>query len=106
MYSRYLSVGAVSILGLCSLTVFAVPHGQDLRNRQSRPDDHALNVQRANGVKEAFTYAWDGYHKYAFPHDELHPVSNGYSDSRHVLPMPERRFRTDHLPGMDGERAP
>jgi mannosyl-oligosaccharide alpha-1,2-mannosidase len=37
---------------------------------------------KADAVKEAFQHAWDGYSKYAFPHDELHPVSNGYGDSR------------------------
>ncbi|GFF23440.1 probable mannosyl-oligosaccharide alpha-1,2-mannosidase 1B [Aspergillus udagawae] len=37
---------------------------------------------RAAAVKEAFSHAWDGYMKYAFPHDELHPISNGYGDSR------------------------
>lgn len=40
------------------------------------------NQDKANAVKEAFQHAWDGYVKYAFPHDELHPVSNGYGDSR------------------------
>lgn len=40
--------------------------------------------QRAQAVKDAFQFAWDGYYKYAFPHDELHPVSNGYGDSRQV----------------------
>ncbi|PIG83245.1 mannosyl-oligosaccharide alpha-1 [Aspergillus arachidicola] len=37
---------------------------------------------RANAVKEAFVHAWDGYMQYAFPHDELHPISNGVGDSR------------------------
>ncbi|KAJ5162557.1 Glycoside hydrolase family 47 [Penicillium coprophilum] len=37
---------------------------------------------KADAVKEAFQHAWNGYVKYAFPHDELHPVSNGYGDSR------------------------
>lgn len=37
---------------------------------------------RADIIKEAFSHAWDGYYKYAFPHDELHPISNGYGDSR------------------------
>lgn len=36
---------------------------------------------RANAVKEAFQIAWDGYYSYAFPHDQLHPVDNGYDDS-------------------------
>lgn len=38
--------------------------------------------QKADAVKEAFQHAWDGYMKYAYPHDELHPVSNGFGDSR------------------------
>ncbi|KAF7619586.1 hypothetical protein AFLA_001211 [Aspergillus flavus NRRL3357] len=37
---------------------------------------------RANAVKEAFVHAWDGYMQYAYPHDELHPISNGVGDSR------------------------
>ena len=40
---------------------------------------------RANAVKEAFQFSWNGYKTYAFPHDELHPVSNTYSDSRQGL---------------------
>jgi mannosyl-oligosaccharide alpha-1,2-mannosidase len=39
---------------------------------------------RAAGVREAFRHAWKGYYKYAFPHDELHPLSNGFGDSRYV----------------------
>ncbi|OJJ45633.1 hypothetical protein ASPZODRAFT_69265 [Penicilliopsis zonata CBS 506.65] len=39
-------------------------------------------TERAEAVKEAFQHAWKGYKKYAFPHDELHPVSNGFGDSR------------------------
>lgn len=42
----------------------------------------STNQQKADAVKEAFQHAWNGYMKYAFPHDELHPVSNGYGDSR------------------------
>ena len=41
-----------------------------------------LQTDQAGAVEEAFQHAWDGYTKYAFPHDELHPVSNGYGDSR------------------------
>lgn len=37
---------------------------------------------RADAIKEAFVHAWDGYYKYAFPNDELHPISNGYGNSR------------------------
>lgn len=37
--------------------------------------------QRANAVKATFQTAWDGYSKYAFPHDQLHPVDNGFDDN-------------------------
>ncbi|TKA28340.1 Mannosyl-oligosaccharide alpha-1,2-mannosidase 1B [Salinomyces thailandicus] len=37
---------------------------------------------RAAAVKEAFQFAWDGYYQYAFPNDELHPISNSFSNSR------------------------
>ncbi|OCK79791.1 glycoside hydrolase family 47 protein [Lepidopterella palustris CBS 459.81] len=37
---------------------------------------------RANAVKQAFQFSWNGYKTYAFPHDELHPNSYSYSDSR------------------------
>ncbi|OJD32067.1 glycoside hydrolase family 47 protein [Diplodia corticola] len=37
---------------------------------------------KADAVKDAFNFAWNGYYTYAFPHDELHPVSNGFGDSR------------------------
>ena len=42
---------------------------------------------QAEAVKEAFQHAWDGYSQYAFPHDELHPVNNGYGDSRFVATL-------------------
>jgi mannosyl-oligosaccharide alpha-1,2-mannosidase len=71
-------------VALFSMTALAVPHGHNLMDRQGRPDNHTLNRERADAVKAAFEFAWDGYYKYAFPHDELHPVSNGFSDSRYV----------------------
>jgi mannosyl-oligosaccharide alpha-1,2-mannosidase len=80
MFSRFLLTAL--IVALLSLNTLAIPHSQNLITRQNRPDNHTLNRQRADAVKEAFTYAWNGYEKYALPHDELHPVSNGFSDSR------------------------
>ncbi|USW55058.1 Putative glycoside hydrolase family 47, six-hairpin glycosidase-like superfamily [Septoria linicola] len=38
--------------------------------------------QRANAVKEAFEFSWAGYYEYAFPNDELYPVTNGFGNSR------------------------
>jgi len=45
---------------------------------------YAANHHRANAAKEAFQVSWDGYYKYAFPHDSLRPVSNTYEDDRCV----------------------
>ena len=70
------------IVALLSLTTLAIPHGHNLMERQGRPDNHTLNRERADAVKATFEIAWAGYKKYAFPHDELHPISNSYSDSR------------------------
>ncbi|KAL4066002.1 glycoside hydrolase family 47 protein [Scleroderma yunnanense] len=38
-------------------------------------------AQRAAQVREAFLHAYHGYERYAFPHDELRPLSNSSSDS-------------------------
>jgi mannosyl-oligosaccharide alpha-1,2-mannosidase len=37
---------------------------------------------RAQAVVDTFRTAWEGYYEYAFPNDELKPVSNGFSNSR------------------------
>lgn len=51
-----------------------------------RPKAHNKRVEadteKADAVKDVFKTAWEGYYKYAFPHDNLHPVSNGYDDDR------------------------
>ncbi|KAI9654761.1 MAG: maturation of Asn-linked oligosaccharides protein [Bathelium mastoideum] len=41
----------------------------------------ALARYRADQVKDAFLTAWNGYYEYAFPNDELHPISNTFSNS-------------------------
>lgn len=41
-----------------------------------------MAAYRANAVRDAFQFAWDGYYKYAFPNDELLPVNNSFSNSR------------------------
>ena len=38
--------------------------------------------ERANAVIEMFRFAWDGYYTYAYPHDDLLPLNNSFSDSR------------------------
>lgn len=71
-----LSLAALGLAG--SALAYPHPDTDAILRRQS----DSTSQQRANAVAEAFQHAWDGYMKYAFPHDELHPVSNGYGDSR------------------------
>lgn len=40
------------------------------------------NQVRADAVREAFQFAWQGYRTHAFPHDELRPGNNAPGDSR------------------------
>ena len=67
-------MGVAAIVALCSPAAVAVNY--DPYTSQSQV--------RAAAVKEAFQFAWDGYYQHAFPHDELHPISDGFSDSRSV----------------------
>jgi mannosyl-oligosaccharide alpha-1,2-mannosidase len=73
------SAPLVAVLAVPSL---ALPHG----NLMNRADNYTLNQERADAVKAAFVHAWTGYKKYAFPNDELHPVSNTFSNSRYSSP--------------------
>ncbi|BDD57335.1 maturation of Asn-linked oligosaccharidesprotein [Monascus purpureus] len=68
---------ALAVLFLVEPSV-AYPYAKPASSSRRRGDSE----YRADAVKEAFQHAWNGYKKYAFPHDELHPVSDGYGDSR------------------------
>jgi mannosyl-oligosaccharide alpha-1,2-mannosidase len=51
--------------------------------RTEKPlSNDGTDQSRADTIKEAFVHAWEGYMAYAYPHDELHPITNGYGDSR------------------------
>lgn len=69
------SLVLAGIASISSLTT-ASPQAQTQINAAETPQ------QRAQAVKEAFEFAWDGYTKYAFPNDELKPVSNGFDNTR------------------------
>ncbi|KAK5662016.1 hypothetical protein OQA88_10127 [Cercophora sp. LCS_1] len=55
---------------------------RDNHPRYAHPPRYTPNAARANAVKQAFDISWDGYYKYAFPHDSLRPLTNRYSDDR------------------------
>lgn len=61
------------------------PNGLPSLAPRERLNERAVNGDHADAVKAAFTAAWDGYYKYCFRHDELHPVSNTCGDSRFVI---------------------
>lgn len=46
------------------------------------PSRPRANPARAAAVKSAFEHSWRGYYENAFPHDTLHPVTNGFEDDR------------------------
>ncbi|KAK4241744.1 glycoside hydrolase [Achaetomium macrosporum] len=71
-------------LGRAALLLALTGHAADAAPSRSRQHRYAVNQQRANAVKEAFQVSWDGYYKYAFPHDSLKPVTNGYADDRNA----------------------
>ena len=58
----------------------AAPH-------KHRAPDYVVSKQRADAVKEAFQFSWDGYYRHAFPHDSLRPATNRYADDRWGLPL-------------------
>jgi hypothetical protein len=102
MLSKSFGVAGITAIALCSQAALAVPAHSPHYDTNSQTEK-----QRAAAVKEAFQFAWDGYYKYAFPHDELHPVSNGYSDSRCVAPIPnpEKHQRLTSCAEMVGAQA-
>ena len=68
---------------------------------------YVAQPERAAAVKEAFDRAWDGYYKYAFPHDSLKPISKGFSDELLVTAASVHRARlADCCQGPDGEPVP
>ena len=74
---RISSLSFPLVLGLVGSSAAYPHHEQEVILR--RESD---NKAKADDVKEAFKNAWNGYVEHAFPHDELHPVSNGFGDSR------------------------
>ena len=47
---------------------------------RKEPVEEAMR-ERQSAVKQAFMHAWQGYVRFAFGHDEVHPVTNRTNDS-------------------------
>ncbi|QDS78129.1 hypothetical protein FKW77_004462 [Venturia effusa] len=72
----------LSILGLLIIPSIASPVPDESNQPLKRAPSFRVQADRAGAVKEAFSFAWDGYHKYAFPADELNPLTKGKGYSR------------------------
>lgn len=59
-----------------------VPRDIGLSGYAKRQYNQPSQEDRAQAVIEAFRFSWEGYSKYAFPNDDLKPVSNGFTNSR------------------------
>ncbi|QDS76213.1 hypothetical protein FKW77_008465 [Venturia effusa] len=66
--------------GACHIGTYSYPRacGKDYDYTGFTTDQN----ERAAEVVEQFRFAWNGYYKYAFPHDDLRPANNTFSDSR------------------------
>lgn len=71
-----------SVLGLLVIPSIASPLPDESQQLPKRAVQFRAQKTRANAVKEAFQFAWDGYYTYAFPADELHPITKGKGYSR------------------------
>jgi mannosyl-oligosaccharide alpha-1,2-mannosidase len=72
-----------ALIPLLSTLVLGAPAPQTQNaNSPKPPQAYRTNHARAEAVKEAFLHSWSGYHRYAFPHDELRPLTNTAGDSR------------------------
>jgi mannosyl-oligosaccharide alpha-1,2-mannosidase len=66
---------------LVLLLLVILPDSNSSKPIPQDPGLNHINLDRREAIKTVFDFAWDGYYQYAFPHDELKPLSNtpGYS---------------------------
>jgi hypothetical protein len=76
-------------IGLCAIPLIVAP--AVVFTRRGQPQQRGipkLNTQartheeRAEAIRNAYNFAWNGYMQHAFPHDQLLPVTNTFSDPR------------------------
>lgn len=71
------------ILGALLPITLALPRNSPFDLNFSKRQNEKPSVEdRAQAVIDTFRISWDGYYKYAFPNDELQPVTNTFSNSR------------------------
>jgi mannosyl-oligosaccharide alpha-1,2-mannosidase len=84
----YLAFGA-TVLSLTSALPSHVledlKFNEHVKRQYTPPYDAPNSGDRAQAVVDAFKLSWEGYYRYAFPNDELMPVTNGFSNSRYCF---------------------
>ncbi len=80
---------ALSAVLLLPAVAARLPH-HVLEERQ----DYAPPVNRSEAVRKAFRLSWKAYYKYAFPNDELYPVSRSFGNSRYTIYFYKLLFST------------
>lgn len=76
-----LSVWALSAALLSAVS--AAP-AQPQRGGEKRQYDSPVN--RSQAVVDTFKLSWEAYYQYAFPNDELYPITNSFGNSRYKQP--------------------
>ena len=71
-------------LGVLVIPCIAKPLPDGAQQLPKRDVQFRVQKDRAAAVKEAFQFAWNGYYTYAFPADELNPITKGRGYSRFV----------------------
>lgn len=71
----------LSVAACLSLSALAAPYNEK-RYIGPRQNVNASQQARADAVKQTFQTAWNGYKQFAFPNDELFPLTNKFGNSR------------------------
>lgn len=95
-------LASFTLLPACNALPKGYGGAQPLHVSRQLGTSNMTSAERANAVKDAFQFAWDGYYTYAFPHDDLLPVSDGFSDPRYVSELAVAGSVTELCTGMAG----
>jgi mannosyl-oligosaccharide alpha-1,2-mannosidase len=77
------ALNAVYLHAVSLTAVTALPANAPQYDPHDKRQYPAPLVNRAQAVIDTFRLSWEGYYRYAFPNDELHPVTNTYGNSRY-----------------------
>jgi mannosyl-oligosaccharide alpha-1,2-mannosidase len=81
----HLDRSCLTLLGLVSLSSARPSDSKRQAPLVEFPPTYAPNPTRAQAVKDVYRRSWNGYYKYAFPHDSLKPITNSWDDDRSVM---------------------